>query len=257
MCLMQIRFALFLLFAAAAVAQTKPGDWPMYNHDIGSTRYSALNQITTSNVAKLTQAWTFTTRPANAPPPNGKAKGGGRGGAGIGSEAVPIVINNVMYLPAGNLVVAVAADTGKEVWRYQLAMGAASSRGVAYWPGDKQNGARIIFTAGRNLIALNASTGKLDPGFGKEGVVDMVIGYSGVPTILNNVVSVGASVNEVEVGPPGNTRAFDARTGAKIWEFKTVAQPGDPGHETWLNDGWKDRSGTNIWAWAMSGDVAR
>jgi quinoprotein glucose dehydrogenase len=104
---------------------------------------------------------------------------------------------------------------------------------------------------------LNANTGKLDPGFGKEGVVDMVVGYGGVPTIFNNVILVGAYVLENEIGPPGNTRAFDARTGAKLWEFNTVAQPGDPGHETWLNDGWKNRSGTNVWGWNMSGDAQR
>src|SRR5579863_289942 len=78
---MHVRFALGLLIAAEAVAQNKPGDWPMYNHDIGSTRYSALNQITTANVGKLTQAWTFTTRAANAP--------GRGGGPGIGMQAVP------------------------------------------------------------------------------------------------------------------------------------------------------------------------
>jgi glucose dehydrogenase len=255
---MHVRFVLAFLIAARVVAQNKVGDWPMYNHDIGSTRYSALNQITTANVGKLSLAWTFTTRIPAPTVDIGKAIGGGRGGGfGIGAQAVPIVIDNVMYMPAGNLVVAVEADTGREVWRYQLAVGQASTHGVAYWPGDKQNGARILFTSGRNLIALNAATGKLDPGFGKEGIVDMVVDWRGVPTIMDNTVSVGASVNEAEIGPPGNTRGFDARTGAKIWEFKTVAQPGDPGHETWLDDGWKNRSGTNVWAWAMSGDLTR
>ena len=241
-----------------APPRTSPGDWPMYNHDPGSTRYSALKQITPANVASLKEAWSYTTR--TGPPPaadKGKAKGGGRGAAGIGAEATPIVIGGVMYAPAGNVVVALEAATGKEIWRYQLAAGAASSRGVSYWPGDAQNPARIVFTSGRNLVGLNAATGKLDPGFGKEGMVDMVVGWSGVPTIVGNVITVGASVLEAEIGPPGNTRAFDARTGSKLWEFSTVAQPGDPGHETWLNGGWKNRSGTNIWAWSLSADPAR
>lgn len=85
----------------------------------------------------------------------------------------------------------------------------------------------------------------------------MVVGYSGVPTIFRNLVLVGASVLEVPTGPPGNTRAYDARTGAKLWEFHTVPQPGEVGHETWLDDGWKDRSGTNIWAWHMTVDEQR
>ncbi len=235
-------------------------DWPTWNHDPASTRYSLLKQINRTNVAKLTEAWTFTTRASApvAPPPAGRGPGRGRGGpGGIGAEVTPIVVNGVMYAPAGNLVVAIDPDAGKELWRYQLPSGQASSRGVAYWPGDKQNPPRIIFTSGRNLAGLNANTGKLDPGFGKEGMVDMVVGYGGVPTIFKNSVMVGASVNEIPKGPPGNTRAYDARTGAKMWEFQTVPQPGELGHDTWLNDGWKERSGTNVWAWQMTVDEAR
>src|SRR5580698_7596831 len=127
------------------------GDWPTWNHDPASTRYSPLKQINRTNVAKLTEAWSFTTRSSTpvAPPP-GRAPGRGRGGpGGIGAEVTPIVVNGVMYAPAGNLVVAIDPDAGKELWRYQLPSGQASSRGVAYWPGDKQNPPRIIFTSGR------------------------------------------------------------------------------------------------------------
>ena len=65
---------------------------------------------------------------------------------------------------------------------------------MTYWPGDQNNPARIIFTTGHTMVGLNAKTGKLDPGFGKEGVVDLVVGYSGVPTIFRNLVMLGASV---------------------------------------------------------------
>ncbi len=166
-------------------------------------------------------------------------------------------MNGVMYITASARVVALNSSTGKEVWSYTVSGARPSTRGVAYWPGDKQNPPRIIFTAGRNLIALNANTGKIDPGFGKEGMVDMVIGYGGVPTVFRNVITVGAAVLEVPTGPPGDTRAYDARTGAKLWDFHTVPGPGEVGHETWLNDGWKDRSGTNIWAWPMTADAQR
>jgi glucose dehydrogenase len=52
-------------------------------------------------------------------------------------EATPIAIDGVLYLPAaGNRVLAVDGDTGKELWRYTLpAGGATTARGVAYWPG--------------------------------------------------------------------------------------------------------------------------
>jgi quinoprotein glucose dehydrogenase len=232
--------------AKTGQVKVAPGDWPSYNHDMASTRYSPLTQINAKNAASLKSAWTFSLK-GEGPPPR----------FGGGSEATPIVVSGIMYLPASARVVALDAATGKEVWSYTMTTGRPSSRGVAYWPGDKQNPPRIIFTAGRNLIALNATTGKIDPGFGKEGVVDMVVGYSGVPTIFRNLVMVGASVLELPVGPPGDTRAYDARTGAKLWDFHTVPGPGEAGHETWLNEGWKGRSGTNVWTWQMTVDQQR
>src|SRR5207302_1335778 len=79
------------------------GDWPMYNHDLASTRYSPLNQINTKNVAGLTQAWAFSLAEPNAPARAGR---GGRGGGGVSSEATPIVAAGVLYLPAGNRIMA-------------------------------------------------------------------------------------------------------------------------------------------------------
>src|SRR6185436_673430 len=58
-------------------------------------------------------------------------------------------------------------------------------------------------------------------------------------------------------GPAGNTRAYDARTGAKIWEFHSVPQPGETGNDTWPTDGWKDRTGANNWGFYMTVDTER
>ena len=241
-----------------------PGDWPDYNRDLGGTRHSPLDQINTKNVANLAPAWSYElggNEAASGTDESPFAAGGGAGARGgprrVSSEATPIVVHGVMYLPAANRVVALDPESGKVLWEYTLASGQPSSRGVSYWPGDKQNPPRVIFTAGRRLVALNANTGKIDPGFGKEGEVDMVVPWSGVPVIYKNIVLIGATVGEVPVGPPGDSRAFDARTGAKLWEFHSVAQPGEVGHETWLDDGWKGRSGTNVWAWHMTVDEQR
>jgi hypothetical protein len=82
----------------------------------------------------------------------------------------------------------------------------ANYRGVAFWPGDRQNPPRILFTAAqegisqgpqsvarfKTLIALNAKSGKLDPGFGKEGMLALDVGYAGVPTVFKNLVMLGA-----------------------------------------------------------------
>ncbi|MGD1211741.1 MAG: PQQ-binding-like beta-propeller repeat protein [Candidatus Acidiferrales bacterium] len=237
--IMKLAVAIVLLapLAPAGMAQNA-ADWPMYRRDLGGTGYSPLKQINTANVAKLAQAWTLTLSE--------------RGGL----EVTPIVVNGVMYIPGTGHIFALDADSGKEIWRYDVAQG--PTRGVAYWPGDKDNPPRIIFTTfSRKVIALDAATGKIVPSFGKDGVVELTVGYNGVPTIYKNLVFLGASVGELPVGPPGDTRALDARTGELLWTFHSVPQPGEVGHETWLDDGWKGRSGTNVWGWYMTVDEKR
>jgi len=248
------------ILSSTALLQAQPAaDWPRYSRDLAGTRYSPLTQIDAQNVAKLTQAWSRKLR--------------GTSGNGV-AEVTPIVVDGVMFLPASDRILALEADTGREIWSYQLPAGQTPERGVAWWPGDRSNPPRLIFASGSSvmsspvaakgavepvhkLMALNAKTGKIDPGFGKEGEVDLAVGYTGVPTIYKNVVLLGAAVPEQPVGPPGNTRAYDAVTGKKLWEFHSVPQPGEVGHESWLNDGWKDRSGVNIWGFYMTVDEQR
>jgi quinoprotein glucose dehydrogenase len=232
---------------------TVDGNWPLYRHDFAGTGYSPLAQITAQNVGALTQAWNYRLT-SNAPP---TTKGKGKGGAGGNSEATPIMVNDVVYVPAANRVVALQPESGKEIWEYPVTGGPPSRRGVAYWPGNNSNPPRILFTAGRRLIALNANTGKVDPGFGKEGEVDMVVPYNSVPLVYKNVVVVGANTPAGALGAPGNARAFDVRTGAKLWEFSSVAQPGQPGHDSWEGESWKDRSGVNAWPFYFTVDERR
>jgi glucose dehydrogenase len=233
------------------------GDWPTYNRDLASSRFSPLTQINPGNVAKLTQAWTYKMRPdANSP------------ASGTMNQVTPIVVNGVMYLPAGNRVIALEPDTGKEIWQYQLKSGVASQRGVAYWPGDKTNPARILFTSGHKIVALNASTGKLDPGFGKEGELTVEVPFAGVPTIYKNIILVGMNVfgpgepnphpqDEVPGGLPGDSHAYDARTGKKLWDFHAVPLPGETGHSEWEGDSWKGRAGNNSWSYSLTVDEQR
>lgn len=223
------------LFSPAAKAQNA-ADWPMYRRDLGGTGYSPLKQINTGNVTTLAQSWSYQLTE--------------RGGL----EVTPIVVAGIMYLPGANKVLALDAVSGKEIWHYDVMQ--APTRGVAYWPGDKTNPPRIIFTTfNRKMIALDAATGKTIPTFGKDGVAEMTVGYNGVPTIYKNLAFVGASVGELPTGPAGDSRAFDVLTGSQIWDFHSVAQPGEVGHDTWLDDGWKGRSGTNVWGWYMTVDA--
>jgi quinoprotein glucose dehydrogenase len=222
-------------------AQQAEADWPTYRRDQAGTGYSPLSQINRKNVASLRQAWTYPLQTSN-------------------SQATPIVVNGVMYVPAANRVVALDPETGKEIWQHPLAGGAPSRRGVAYWAGDERHAPRIIFTSGRRLIALNANTGAADAAFGNQGEVDLVVPFNSVPLIHRNIVIVGGNSPPPPAAVPGNARAYDARTGDKLWEFNSVAQPGTvgpPSNDTWQGDSWKGRSGVNAWPFYFTLDEVR
>ena len=247
-----------LLLASAGLAQAPSSgsatDWPMYRHDAAGTGFSPLAQINSSTVAKLARAWTFSL--AGDPPPADAGRGRGAAG-GVNSQATPIVISGVMYLPTSSRVVALDADTGKEVWSHLVSDGAPSRRGVAYWAGDATLGPRIFFMTGRRLVALDARTGAVASTFGQSGQVDIGVPYNSVPGVFRNVVVVGANTPPGAIGGIGNARAYDARTGAKLWEFSSVPQPGAVGHDTWDGESWKGRLGVNAWPFYFTFDEQR
>ena len=260
---MRIRLTFAALVVAALTVgigaqKAAEGDWPMYARDPAGTKFSPLRQINTDNAAKLQPAWN-----RNLAEPR-TANGEPRRPANPNPEVTPIVVNGVMYLlSAGDTITALDAATGQQIWQHKID-GDSTGRGVAFWPGDRNNPERILFTASAlkgagsaRLMALDAATGKPSEGFGANGVVDIGVGWNGVPFVFRNLIVLGATVGEVPDGPSGDTRAFDARDGRKLWEFHTVPRPGEPGHETWLDDGWKQRSGVNIWGWYMTVDEAR
>lgn len=252
--------------ATKAKSAIPPGDWPMYSRDLTSSRYSPLKQIAAANVSKLAKVWSYRpAAPAGTPPPADNGKGGGKGkGKGpavpaVVAESTPIVVGGVMYVPAGNQVVALDADTGKEIWTHRTTGGNAATRGIGYWPGDGSNPPRVLYTVGTNMYALNATTGNTDPGFGKEGVVDIEITWGGAPYVYKNLIIMGNNNGERTDGPAGDTKVYDARTGAELWRFKTMIQPGDKNFEgAWLNDSWKQkRAGLNVWGWYFTVDEER
>jgi glucose dehydrogenase len=241
--------------AAGTAGVIAAGDWPLINRTLAANRFSPLTEINAGNVASLAPSWTYQL--------------------GNNSTAVPIVVAGVMYVPSRDRVVALDGDTGAEIWSYSLpapppaAAGApaappgpgggpptVSARGVSYWPGDGTLAPRILFMSRANLIAVDAATGSPAAGFGANGMVDVGVAYGGTPTVYNNVAIIGAASGEVPQGPPGNPRGFDVRTGAKLWEFQTVPRAGEPFNETWGN-GWENRGGTNMWAFAAPVDAQR
>ncbi|MCP5348664.1 MAG: PQQ-binding-like beta-propeller repeat protein [Gammaproteobacteria bacterium] len=247
----QLLTGFFILFSPVSlysqVPETGAGtDWPMYRGSLDGSGYSALAEITPQNVARLETAWTYSLGTAV----NDRA-------AAPNSQATPIVVDGVMYLPAADRVVALNPQTGAELWRYPVTGGRPSRRGVAYWPGSGDQSARIVFTAGSRLLALDAATGEPAAEFGNNGAVDLVVPYLSVPLVYENLIVVGANTPPGAAGGIGNPRAYDARSGAKLWEFSSVPQPGQTGHESWVGDSWVDRLGANAWPFYFTMDRER
>jgi len=88
------------------------------------------------------------------------------------------MVDGMLYTPTVNhTIVALEPESGEEIWKYDLSKANATLRGVTYWQGDKDNPPAILAgTSEGRLIALNAKTGKLVRGFGKEGIVDLRAG---------------------------------------------------------------------------------
>jgi quinoprotein glucose dehydrogenase len=225
------------------------GDWPLYRGDLAGRGYTPLSEITVDNVADLVPAWRYDLAASAAAP-------GGRPRA-PNSQATPIVVGGVMYLPAADRVVALDPASGEELWRHAESDGALTRRGVAYWAGEGATPPRILFMAGSRLIALDGASGAPAAGFGTGGEIDIGIPYNSVPLVYEHIVVVGANTPPGAPGGIGNARAFDARDGSPIWEFGSVPQPGQVGHDTWAGESWQGRLGANAWPFYFTLDEER
>ena len=221
-------------------------NWPVYRGDIAGSGYSTLDRITAANVNSLAVAWTYSLRNDRSQNPRDP-----------NSQVTPIVVDGVMYLSAVDRVVALNPVTGEQLWSHLVTVNAPSRRGVSYWPGRGGVSARIFYTAFDRLVALDAETGEVDHEFGDSGMVDLDIPYISVPLVYEDVIVVGANTPRGAIGGIGNARAFSALSGAKLWEFDSVPQPGNLGHETWDGDSWVGRLGANAWPFYFTVDRER
>ncbi len=218
-------------------ARSEPQNWLTYYGAYDGQRYSTLDQINTENVKNLRPAWVFQF---------------GQFGLHAGEstysfEAAPIVVDGVMYVSGWDgWVWAIDAQTGQELWRYKHEIPIYTpiccgnvNRGVAVAKG------KVFFaTLNAHLVALDGVSGKpvWDTVFG-----DVRAGESATvaPLVVKNLVVVGNSGGEY--GVRGHIDAFDLDTGRRVWRRYTVPRPGEPGSETWPEEG--D-------AWARGGGAA-
>ena len=236
------------------------GEWPHWGADLGSSKYSALDQINRDNVKNLRIAWRWKSQNFGPRPQSNM-------------EATPLMIGGVLYTTAGFRpnVVAIDAATGETLWTYRLDEGQRGdraprsvSRGVEYWSDGKQ--ARIILiTRGYQLVSLDAKTGLPDPAFGRNGIIDLyqdfdqpppgdgVISSTSPAVVVRNVIVIGAAMvggtaPRSKENTKGYIRGFDVRSGKRLWTFHTVPQPGEFGNDTWLNDSWAYTGNTSVWS---------
>lgn len=245
---------------------TQNGEWPGNMGDLKGTRYSPLDQINASNFNKLEVAWRFKTDNFG-PFPEYKLEG------------TPLMVKGVLYTTAGTRrsVIALDAKTGELIWSHSLREGKRaavaprqlSGRGVSYWTDGRGDDRVIYVTTGYRLVELNAKNGALIDSFGTHGMVDLKvgvvkginqqidletgeIGVHSTPTIARDMVIVGSSMREgATVESHNNTkglvRAFDVRTGKKIWQFNDIPGPGEYGSDTWEQKSSADNGNTGVW----------
>ena len=254
--------------APSASAARADVEWPYYAGNLSSQRYSPLDQINRDNVGKLEIAWRFQTG-NYGPKPEAR------------NEATPLVIGGVLYTTVGvtRNVVAIDPKTGETLWayrpndgedRYKAAPRKTSGRGLSYWTDHAGNERLFVVTPGFYLVALDPSTGRQAPGFGENGVVDLMVGVRGQVTdktsignsspslVIGDVVIVGPA-HDVGMRPPaktnlkGDVRGFDVHSGKLLWTFHTIPAKGEKGYETWLDGSAETASNAGVWA-PMSAD---
>ena len=66
--------------------------------------------------------------------------------------------------------------------------------------------------------------------------------------MFEHLIILGSATNREYASAPGDIRAFDVRTGAHVWSFRTIPRKGEFGAETWPEDARAHVGGANDWA---------
>jgi alcohol dehydrogenase (cytochrome c) len=219
-----------------ARARAEPENWLTYYGAYDGQRFSALDQIDASNVARLGVAWVFQY-----------------GGVGLSAtpatyayEATPLVVDGVMYVTGyDGLIWALDAVTGEMLWQHHH----ATPLDVPLCCGNVNRGAAVargkVFyvTPHGHVVALDATDGSI---VWDQLFVDVRAGESATlaPLVVKDLVLVGSS--GAEYGVRGHIDAFDVETGRRVWRRYNVPAPGETGFDTWPadTDAWSRGGGT-------------
>jgi len=240
------------------------GEWHFYGRTAFGQRYSPLDQITPDNVAKLQSAWTYRTGDVKGPDDVGETT----------YQVTPLKVGDALFIcTPHNFAIAIDAASGQEKWRYDPKIKLdpdrqhQTCRGVSYYADAKiaagQPCAQRVYlpTSDARLIALDAANGQLCPSFAEGGTLNLMAnmpypksGYyysTSAPLIVAGKIIVGGAVNDnySTEEPSGVIRAYDAGTGALLWNWDS----GNPDVTTPLPAGQKYTSNSpNMWSTASA-----
>ncbi len=254
--------------AELAGPPTAGPEWPVYGGDIFSRKYSSLDQIDRTNVDQLRVAWRWRSPASDLAEKES-------GAFQFVYETTPLFVGGVLYASTtASQVAAIDPTTGETLWTFEPrsydaadpSHGIYIHRGVSYWE-EEGRGRIFVGTSDARLVALDLITGEPMGDFGDEGFVDLLAGLrrpvdrdhiaiSSPPLVVGDVIITGSSITDVDpmgLRPPGDVRAWDARTGEHLWDFVTIPQEGEFGNETWEQDSWQTVGNTNVWT-TMSAD---
>ena len=243
--LLAIRLAGFIALAAIAApafgqSGATGGGWPHYAGDHGSTKYTPLNQIDKDNFKDLEILWRWESADKDL-----KDKTRFRA---YDFRGTPLYVDGAVYICTNFCqIAALDADTGHTRWVHDpksyekgpVTHGLFHHRGLEYWTDGKEERV-LIATGGRQLVSVDAKTGKLDPSFGQDGVVDLTqdlgrkvnireIAHSSPVIVCRDTVIVGSIINDfttTKEAPPGHIRGYDVRTGQLKWLFRSIRRQG-------------------------------
>lgn len=214
----------FIPISDAMLSNPAPGDWPMLRRNYQAWSFSPLDQINTDNVKDLKLEWVWSMHDGD-------------------SEPSPLVYNGTIYLiNPSNIIQALDGKTGDLIWEHHAGpVDSEDMRNIAIYK-DKI----IHATTDARLLALDARTG--EPVW-ETRIADGSKGFenSSGPIVADGKVIQGLAGCSRYIEEDCFISAHDANTGELRWRFKTVAESGEPGGDTWGNIEDLFRAGGETW----------
>jgi alcohol dehydrogenase (cytochrome c) len=226
---MRLLLLVLAMTAASASAQESVSDgathadWPHYGGTQKAWRYSALDQINTGNVKRLTPAWVFQT-----------------GDYVENLQSTPIVVDGIMYLITPRArVFSLDAASGRLIWEYRYPAPRPGSEGTFLQNrGLAVSDGKVFFgTTDNTLVALDQKTGREVWRTAVDDPRQCRCNIGAAPLVVKDKVIVGG--NGGDNAHRGYLTAFYMKTGRLAWRWYVVPGPGEKGHETWKGDSWK------------------